>query len=161
MNITKLALLFLLPFSLAFAQDEADGEKKPEPAEKKKTATAEKKRPSDRGKPKSRFEELDSDGNGEVSLEEMIAYGAKRAEEEAKRRFKGADLDENGKVTEAEMRLVREHMKGRHRAGDRREKWQQRGDRDNHRGQHKGKPQRGKRGGNSDDKKGSGPKRKA
>jgi Ca2+-binding EF-hand superfamily protein len=48
--------------------------------------------------PHMQFEELDADGNGEISQAEMTAHKAER--------FKAADSDGDGKLTSAEMQAM-------------------------------------------------------
>ncbi len=59
---------------------------------------------------KMEFSDLDSDGNGSVSLDEFLAHHRIWIE----KKFAKIDADGNGGITEAEMKAARERMKEHH-----------------------------------------------
>ena len=66
----------------------------------------------------SRFETADTDGNGALSREELLAQGEARAERRVDRLLERADADGNGELTQAEMEEARGERRGHGRHGN-------------------------------------------
>lgn len=61
----------------------------------------------------ARFGEADSDGDGAISREEMMARAMARVEARVDRKMDWMDADDDGKVTQAEMQQMRGKRMGR------------------------------------------------
>lgn len=61
----------------------------------------------------TRFGEADSDGDGAISREEMIAQAMARVETRVDRMMGRMDADDDGKVSQAEMQKMRDKHMGR------------------------------------------------
>lgn len=68
----------------------------------------------------NRFEEADTDGNGALSRDELLAQAQDRAESRVDRLLERADADGDGELTVAEMEEAREEGRGRGRGHGRR-----------------------------------------
>ncbi|WP_306153084.1 EF-hand domain-containing protein [Roseovarius sp. MMSF_3281] len=61
----------------------------------------------------ARFNDADSDGDGAISRDEMIARAMARVEKRVDRMMSRLDADDDGMVTEAEMQQMRDKHMGR------------------------------------------------
>lgn len=67
----------------------------------------------------ARFAQTDTDGNGELSRDELLATASERAESRVDRMLEHADTDGNGAISEAEMDAARAERQGRRGGADR------------------------------------------
>lgn len=65
----------------------------------------------------ARFAQADTDGDGALSRDELLARGAERAEARVDRMLERADADGDGLLTQAELEEAREGRGGRHGRG--------------------------------------------
>ncbi|GAB5445257.1 EF-hand domain-containing protein [Gymnodinialimonas sp.] len=65
----------------------------------------------------NRFAAADTDGDGALSRDELLAQGAERAERRVDRLLERADADGDGLLTQAEMEEAREGRRGHGRGG--------------------------------------------
>lgn len=65
----------------------------------------------------NRFAAADADGDGALSRDELLAQGQERVESRVDRLLERADADGDGQLTQAEMEEVREGRRGHGRGG--------------------------------------------
>lgn len=65
-----------------------------------------------------RFARADADGDGALSRDELLAQGRERAEARVDRLIERADTDGDGQLTQAEMEEAREGRRGHGRGGN-------------------------------------------